>query len=62
MSTFGENSPFTPSTMVEYTYDDSVSPFVIFFVNLVLYLRDVGNRVAGKIHSMESYEDIAFLC
>lgn len=39
--------------MVEYTSDDSVSPLVIFFVNLVLYLRDVGNRVAGNIHSME---------
>lgn len=42
--------------MVEYTFDDSVSSLVIFFVNLVLYLRDVGNRVAGKIHSMESLE------
>lgn len=61
-STFGEHSPFTPSTMVEYTFDDSVSPLVIFFVNVALYLRDVGKRVAGKIHSMESHEDFAFLC
>lgn len=48
--------------MVDNTLDDSVSPLVIFFVNLVLYLRDLGNRVAGKIHSMKIshfYVDVA---